>query len=274
MSRGGKLQIKEQKLEALIKELHHVDCWIDFKKLKEIVSYGQIVVPHLEEILQTALKKSSGINITNPPTGTDWFIVVHALYLLAQLRSEDSLDLVLAFLSQEQEILNYWLQDLLIEDIWEVVYFLGQNQLEKLEAFILNQNNNIFSRLAVGTALIQISAHDGSKKDNVARIIKKVLGLEKEDPDFIGLLSCELLDIKDEALRTSILEALEKHDVWPGLVSADEVQLIYKNKNLRAMIPLDIFQRYENFRQYAYFAQTSPFKPQKRKTRQKLANQT
>lgn len=272
MCRGGN-QIKEAKLDALIQELHNYDCWIDFEKLEEIVSYGAEAVPHLEEILRTALEKRAEINLSSPPEDSHWFLVVHALYLLAHLRSEDSLDLVLEFLAQEQEILDYWLHDLLNEDIWEVVYFLGRNQLEKLEACVLNQKINIFSRLAVCTALIQISAHLESKKEAVARIIKKLLGLEKEDPDFIGLVASELLDIKDKTLQTSILEALEKHDVWPGIVSADEVRKLYKSNKVRAREPLDIYKRYEYFRHHAYFAETSPFRPHERKKRRKAEKQ-
>jgi hypothetical protein len=273
MSRGGKVQISEKKLKALTKKLYTVDCWIDFKKLEEIASYGPRAAPYLEEILRTALKKSSEIDLTKPPKDSHWFVVVHALYLLAHLRSEDSLDLVLEFLSQKQEILNYWLKDLLDEDIWEVIYFLGQNHPEKLEAFVLNQNHSVFSRLAVCTALIQISAHRESKKKAVAKIIEKVLAQEKEDPDFIGLLCSELLDIKDETLLSSILAALEKHNVWPGIISADEIRLLYKNNKKRARIPFDIYKRYEYFRQHAYFAQTSPLKPQEISKPPKVQNQ-
>ncbi|MFQ5865258.1 MAG: DUF1186 domain-containing protein [bacterium] len=269
MSRGGN-QIRGQKLGVLIEQLENLDDWGDIRKVEEIASYGPKVVPYLEDILLTALEKSSKISLTNPPKDSDRFIVIHALYLLAHLQPEDSLDLVLQFLSQKQEILNCWLPDLLTEDIWEVVYFLGQNTIEKLEGFVLNQDNNMFSRLAVCTALIQMSANHESKKRAVARIVKKVLELEKEDPDFIGLLVSELLDIKDMTLQASILEALKRHDVWPGIISAEEVQLLYNKKEIRARAPLGIHKRYEYFRQCAHSVQTSPFNPQKRKKRRKV----
>lgn len=274
MKKAREPSSREQKLKELITELHKFDCWIDFKKLKKIVSYGNALVPHLEKILCNVLGNRSKISLQNPPKDAEWFIVIHVLYLLAQLRSENSLDLILEFLSQKVEFLDYWLHDILCEDIWEVIYYLGQNQLNELEAFVLNQNVNVFSRLTVCTALIQMSARHKSKREEVARIFKRVFGLENEDPDFIGLLASELLDIKDESLHSGILNAIEQHNVWPGIISTQEVHLLYKNKKVRTLEVLDIFQRYKCFRQYGHFAQSRPLKPIKMKSSRKLKNQS
>ncbi len=265
---GGDLRIKEQKLQTLIEELKGVDCWIENKTLREITSYDSKVVPHLEDILRNALQKSSSLNLKIPQSSVDWFGVVHAFYLLAHLRSEKSLDLILEFLSQKQEILDYWLHDLLAEDIWDVLYFLGQNQLEKLQSFILNQGNNVFSRLASGTALIQIGLHHRSKKQQVVNIFKKVLVEENDEPDFIGLIASELLDLKEEALRSIIIYALEKNGVWSGIISPEEVNKSYESNFKRKLTPLGLFKRYKQFRQYTCFAQSSSARtPQKVKHR-------
>ncbi|MFQ5707091.1 MAG: DUF1186 domain-containing protein [bacterium] len=272
MQKDEKLKFNEKRLETLIQELYKIDCWIDYEKLRELISCGREAIPYLESILRSTLENRSKIDYTTPPSDKEWFLVIHALYLLAHLRAHESLDLVLEILSQKQEFLDYWLHDLLNDDIWEVVYYLGQPHLKKLEAFVLNQEINLFSRLTVCTALIQISAHNQAKRAAIAAIFTKVLDLENEDPDFIGLLASELLDIKDESLRPQILQALERHGVWPGIVSTEEVQISYKNKKIRKLKPLDIFQRYDFFRQYAYFAQTSPFKPLKQEKRRKLEN--
>lgn len=269
----GAVKNPEFKLPKLIKELHHVDCWIDFNKLQRLLDYGDEAVPELENIVRKALHRRTTQDFTAPPSDMPWYTVLHALYLLAELRSERSLDLVLEFLSQKEEFLDYWLHDLLNDDIWEVVYYLGQNQIDKLEAFVLNQKVSVFARLTVCTALIQIAAHDARKAPRVSAIFKKVLALEKEDPDFIGLLASELLDLKRDELKPAILEALDRHGVWEGIISAEEVEQSYRKRSVRKLNPLDLFERYEFFRQYAYFAQTSPFKPRKA-TRRKLKDQS
>ncbi|MFQ5752328.1 MAG: DUF1186 domain-containing protein, partial [bacterium] len=240
--------------------------------LKEIISYGSKVVPYLEDILRRALQKGVARKLKTPQNNSDWLVVVQAFYLLAHLRAEDSLDLVLEFLSQKQEILDYWLHDLLTDDVWEVIFYLGQNQLNKLQAFVLNPNHNIFARLAICTALVQIGLHIESKKDQVIAIFKKVLDLENEETDFIGLVVSELLDLNEEALRPALLRALEKNDVWSGIISPIEVNRSYASKHARKLNPLDIFERYKLFNQYPCFAKSPAAKtPQKIKLR-KLHN--
>lgn len=257
MNRGGNAGRNQRRLETLLRDLRTADCSIESEKLQEILSFGSLAVPRLEAIIQNVLRKSSKIESNIAPKNTEWFILVHALYLLAHLRSEKSLALVLDFMSQKQQILDYWLHDLLNEDIWEVVYLLGRNQLTTLEEFVLNQENNSFSRLAVCTALVQIALNNTSKQKDVGKIFRKVLKLENEDPDFIGLVVSELMDLLDEGLRPLILNALEENDVWSGIISPEEVNRSYQNKHTRTLAPLDLSERYEYFRQQAYFSKTA-----------------
>lgn len=252
MNRGGNGRSKQRKLEALVKELYVTDCTIEDEKLKAILSHGNLAVSHLSKIITKAIDSKPSTN------GVNQFVVIHAFYLLAQLKAEEVLEAILEFLSQKQETLDSWMHDLLSEDIWEVIYFLGSNQLDKLEAFILNNRNNLFSRLTVATALIQIALHDNSKWKHIAAIFKKTLRLENDDPDFIGLVASELLDLKDESLRPYIIEALQKNTVWSGLLTPDEVNQSYQNHCTRKMTPLNLFERYEYFRQYACFSKASP----------------
>ena len=69
--------------------------------------------------------------------------------LLAHLRAEDTLDIVLEFLALEQRALDYWLHDLLNDDLWEIIYLLGTNQIDELDEFVLNDANNIFYPLKI-----------------------------------------------------------------------------------------------------------------------------
>ncbi|NIR50968.1 DUF1186 domain-containing protein [candidate division KSB1 bacterium] len=273
MRRGGENHSQETKLQDLIHELHKVDSRIDDNTLKEIVAFGSQAVPYLENILRQALQKSSNINVKTPQGDKDWFVVIHALYLLAELRSEDSLGLVLEFLSQKQDVLDYWLHELLDEDVWETLFFLGQNRLDELQTFVLDQSNNVFSRLAVCTALVQIGLHDSSKMSQITEIFKQVLTLKDEDSDFSGLLVSELLDLKDEALKPALLEAIEQNDVWEGIITVEEVNSIYENKRTRKLEPLNIFERYWLFRQYTNFTATSPTELSKKVKKQNFQKQ-
>ena len=251
MKQGGKLNI-----DKIVKKFRLNDKWIDDGQIAEILSFGSQAVPHLERILKDAARKSTGIDL-KIPGNPGWFVPAYSLYLLAHLRSEDSLEAILEFLSQKQETLDYWLHDFLNEDIWEIIYLLGQNQLEKLQVFVLNREHNCFARLAVCTALIQIALNFQAKKRIVSEIFTELLKSENEDSEFIGLLVSELMDLQDEALKPLMLKALEKNFVWSGIISSEEVNSGFQKKRVRRVTPFDLPQRIEHFKQYAYSSTTS-----------------
>ncbi|TDJ02731.1 MAG: DUF1186 domain-containing protein [Caldithrix sp.] len=252
MKQGGKL-----KLDQLIKKFRLNDNWIDQNQIDELLSFGSKVVPHLEKILADVNSQRHRFDVKIPPKNPGWFVPLYSLYLLAHLGSEDSLDTVLEFLSQKQETLDYWLHDFLNEDIWEVTYLLGGNQLEKLQEFVLNKELDCFARLAVCTALIQTALNFQKKKRTVSRIFTELLKSENEDSEFIGLLVSELMDLQDQVLKPLMLKALETNVVWSGIISSGEVNSGFKKKCTRRIVPLDLPQRVEHFKQYAYRSTTS-----------------
>ncbi|MFQ5639164.1 MAG: DUF1186 domain-containing protein [bacterium] len=250
MSMGGAQQSREIKLRKLIGALHEIDSRIDDSQLQDIISSGSQAVPLLEDILRNALEQGSLVSLKTPQRDNDWFAVIHALYLLAELRSHNSLELVLTFLAQKQNVLDYWLHELLDEDVWEVIFAIGHDRLDKLESFVLDQTVNNFSRLSVCTALVQIALHFPEKQSDIIKIFKKVLRLKENDLDFTGLVVSELLDFKQKALIPDLSAALKKNHVWAGIISVDEVNLCYRKGRVRKLKPLNIFERYNLFRQY------------------------
>lgn|GEM_PF-2333882 len=244
-------------LARLIKELHQHDCSISNDSLEKLLSRGPAAVPHLEAIIEARLTERHFLDVSNPPRNTEWFIVVHALYLLAHIGSEKSLDLILEFLGQRQAFLDYWLNDLLDEDLWEVPFLLGRNRLPLLESFLLDEHANPFSRLAVGTALVQIALQFKSKFKSVCQIFEQFLTRRYEDPDFVGLICSELLDLRAAPLKPAILRALRENAIWPGLLTTAQVEQAYEKNHRRVMRPLALADRYQDFRQSAYFAKTA-----------------
>ena len=257
MHTDGDLTRANSGLAGLIAELRGSDFAIDRKKLVEILSYGEQLVPHLEALLREAIEKSPTLDLDSPQEDSDLFAVVHASYLLVQLQAEKSLDLVLELLAQKQAILDYWLHELVQDDIWEVIFHLGQNRLGKLEDFIVNQENNIFSRLAVGTTLVQLAIHFDSKRPPIVAILKKVLALEEEEPDFTGLLVSEILDFREPDLRSDIMRSLRKNEVWSGIITVEEVNRSLQNEKARRLRPLGIFERYQLLRKNPYIGKSA-----------------
>ncbi len=258
MPRGGATRPEDHDVLAMMETLHQVDCRIDDTTIRHILACGDRVIPYLEGILAEAIDKSTSVNVKTPSRDRDWFVAIHALYLLAELRASDSLPLVLRFLAQKQDILDYWLHELLDEDVWEVIYFMGEDRVADLRAFALDQENNVFSRLAVCTALVQIALHHPEKKGEVVATFQELLAREEPDPDFVGLVVNEVLDLKSAELKPAILSALLQNEVWSGIITAEEVEWSYANGHLRKLRPLNIFERYKLFRQYTHFTAPTP----------------
>lgn len=262
MKKGGR-----PNLDQVIKQFRLNDNWIDQNQVDRILSFGSQAIPHLEKIIRDVVGQGNRIDLTIPPKNPGWYVPIYSLYLLAHLRSEDSLDTVLELLSQKQEVLDYWLHDFLTEDIWEVIYLLGGNQLQKLQEFALNKKLNCFARLSVSTALVQIALNFQTKKQTVSEIFTKLLESESEDLEFIGLLISELMDLQDEALKPLMLNALEKNRVWSGIISSEEVISGFRKKRVRKVTPLDLSQRVAYFKQYAYSSTLSSRTSQQAKRR-------
>ena len=270
MKRRRKKTTEQPQLENLVSELRTIDCSIERKKLDQVLSFGQDAVPCLEALIAEALEKTACGGATARPRNTDWFVVVHALYLLAHLGAERSLSLVLKFLGQKQEVLDFWLHDLLNEDIWELPYLLGSNQLGELETFVLHKQNNLYCRLAVCTALVQIALNDAAKQNQIRQIFTHVMELEDEDPDFIGLVVSELMDWQDAALKPLILSLLDRGGIWSGIISADDVQRCYERRHPRKLQPLDLHARYDYFGEHAYFSKGTKEAPERIELRKLL----
>jgi hypothetical protein len=272
MKVNGVERSHDRKLTGLIRELHRNDCTIDFAKIEELLSFGKLAAPHLEAILKDALLQSRKINPDKPPKGTEWFVVVHALCLLAHLKSTQSLEIVLHFLGMEQRFLDYWLQDLLSEELWELIYLLSNGQTEPLHSFLLDRKNNPFSRLSVCTALAQMALAGMMKEEECSAILANVLRQDDEDPDFIGLMVSEISVLRNPALKEVSLQSLRTSDVWPGIISEEEIELLYRSPKPPPRYPLSLWQRYTYFRQTAHFPRSSSMRVVREVKERELSN--
>jgi len=263
MNRGGNDRRTTKELVSLFEAFQAEGGWLDENTLKELLDYGEPLIPKLEQIIEAAIAKSRTMDEKAPAQDSNWIASVQALYLLAHLNARDSFDLVLDFLAQKQEKLHHWLPDIVSDDVWEVLYLLGQEQVEKLHQFVLDTKANEFSRLSACTALIQIALNNPSKKERIAQIFSELLA-KKQDPDFVGMVIAELMDLKETSLQPVILDALQRHRVWSGIISAEEVKTCYRNKRVRKLTPLDIFERIRHFKQISHYTSSPSRLPRQR----------
>jgi len=242
----------DKELPQKIEKLKSIDCHINDHELADILSRGDMIVQPLEDTLIEAT--NNNFESVAAKRDTQWFQILHALCLLGHLKSEKSLEVVLRFLAQDEKYLKDWVYDLLDEDLWEFIFQLGQNRLDELEYFLLHPGNNSNTKLAVITALVQIGLHFPDKKLRVNTILVRVLQEVNEDPDFIGLTVAELMDYQEPMLKPIILKALDENNVLPEIISAEEVNHLYRLNKKRKIRPATIYDRYAFYRQLPYFS--------------------
>ena len=136
----------------------------------------------------------------------------HALYLLMELKATESLPAVLELFRQPEELLELWLGDLLSENIWQVVYAIGQTQLPVLEIFLKEPNNYTYGRTAVSTAISQLALHQPTRRQEVVEVYERLLHFYFENQDnqaltewdFITLITSDVVDFNGIELTSLI----------------------------------------------------------------------
>ncbi len=134
--------------------------------------------------------------------------VLHALWLLADLKAEEALPDVFDLLRQEQPFLEWWFGDLLTESLWEVVYHLGDRSLDQLKTFVMEGGTYPFARTVPGDAVEQIALHQPERRDEAIEwfgsLYEYFLNLEADDPamdrDAISVLAANAIHFKGESL--------------------------------------------------------------------------
>ena len=208
-----------------INNLYKYGLAIPHEKLREIISLNRAtVIADLEKVLQDAVDRyqyfiKSGIQ---EESGN---FPLHAICLLAELKSENSLPAVLSFLENNKEVLEFWLGDHLTATIWMPVYLLSQNKSGLLKQFLLKPGIDTYSKSAVSKVLGQIAIHDPQKRNEIATIYEEVLTvflnakLEDNviDSDFLGLAIGDIIGCGFTELLPLIKELFNKGYVSIGI---------------------------------------------------------
>jgi len=257
----------------IVARLYEIDCFIEEEALKEILSLGEAVVPDLELILRSFIDDPDLLE------GQDgWeFAHLHAFFLLAELRSERSLPLILEFLAQDEDFLESALSDMLTEDLWEVVCKCGVNSLDDLEQFVLNPAHYEYARTTVLSALAQIGLHFPEKRDEAVDVFRHAFFYYSDGKIGAPRLGQDAFDhrLDTESLSWVIFDAscLGATELTEDVRSAFEEDLVdrwmmddpaeFGKAEERKFTT--IFEKYDSMRRDYAFAKESPHNPERRK---------
>jgi hypothetical protein len=141
----------------------------------------------LEEVLRDGIRR---YGFYRPRKKTNAWTMLLAMILLAEIQSEQSLDLILEFLSQSEEFVDFWIGEALTEDVWEILYWTGRNQMHKVMAFACDEANFYYARRAVPVMLAQWALHEPEKRPIVVEYFRQLF--EKTNPVGISCTDAQL----------------------------------------------------------------------------------
>ncbi|WP_294233224.1 DUF1186 domain-containing protein [uncultured Chryseobacterium sp.] len=113
--------------------------------------------------------------------GTDFPFPIHVLLLLRELKAEEALEDILDFISNDEDFLEFWLDDFLSEYLWEVIFVLSENKRETLKDFLLKPGIYSFSKGAVLSAMVQASFKEADIPDMWNYCLSVYINAKEED---------------------------------------------------------------------------------------------
>ena len=168
---------------------------------------------------------------------------MHALFLLMELRSKESLEVVLAFLANDDELIHFWMGDLFTEELWMVVAWCTVEDLEPHAKFILNDDINIYSRMVLASALCQLAINKLLPEETVidwhCQVFEHFLlhrtDLDIQDEDLIADLVCNCADMKAKKLIPIIRRLYDESLVSIGYAGTfDEIMNHFMSDDVRS----------------------------------------
>lgn len=148
--------------------------------------------------------------------------VMHALFMLKELKAEEALGDILKLLRQDEEFLDFWFGDIITEYMWMIIFATGMNRLEELKEFVIEEgNNNLFARGSVSSAVCQLALYYPELSEQIISWYDDVFRIfinEKEndkpvDAELIGLMICDAIELKSSRLEPVITELFENEIV-------------------------------------------------------------
>ncbi len=190
--------------------------------------------------------------------------IMHALYLLTQLRSEKGLDAVLEIMRQNGNFADYHLGDLAPEVIHPALYACGLNNIAAIEAYLDEPGLDSYLRQQAFDALAMIAFIHPERREEIIDVFRRLLKamvtrLPKQeacDGQLAGFLMCNLIDLEAKELIPEIKAVFDTDCVDKSITGdcndvVSEIQngCRYNDKDKYAFP--DIYKQYEHLKSFS-----------------------
>ncbi len=203
-------------LHQEIEWLYNHDLTIAEEKLEAILELSrESLIKDLEMVLQDSIIRFN--YFLNSYGEGNWVeekmnFLIHAIYLLGELKATESIQIIFDVLSQSPAYLDLYFGDFKTSMFWEPLYKLIGHDLELAMPFMLRPGVDAFARSNISDMMLQIALHHPERCDEVInwydRLFDAFLNLDPEDniidSELNGLVICEILDLKAVELLPKI----------------------------------------------------------------------
>jgi hypothetical protein len=222
----------------LIRELYRQDMRIDHEIIRQILALPrETLIEDLHNVIYDSMARFAWFNGETEWNERTHNFILHALFLLTEMKAENSLQVVLDILRQDEEYIDYWFSDFLTEGIWESIYTLGFNKLDELFSFLKEPDRYCYCRTEISTALSQIALHHPERRveviDRYREMLLFFLNHQEDDrlidSEFIGFIIAHILDIEGIELIPEIDEIYTNKLANPGI--AGDLDVVIRELN-------------------------------------------
>ncbi len=234
-------------------EIHHLyenDLLIDHEILRQIIALPRkTLIQDLELILEST---SLDLDIYEDESEKTSF-VLHALFLLNHLNSNESLPKIIQFFEKhsDKDNIEFWLSDHKTETLWNVFFNLGLSNLDAVKNALFSEIE-IFTKMGITNGIIQAVLHEKIDKQIVEPIFKELLtyfnstSVELLDSDFVACVCSDVVEIKLESLYSIVKELYDRDIPNYGFNGSYENLMLEQNSNHIRKPYIDIFELYEH----------------------------
>jgi tetratricopeptide (TPR) repeat protein len=204
-----------------VAQLYQYGLEIPREVLEEITALPRTsLIADLEKLLDDAQNRYGYFSKQKYHEHTHTF-VLHALFLLKEVKAVESLPKILSFLENDGEFLDLWIGDHKTETLWMCLYALGFESTALLKEFLLRPGLDTYIKTAASEALCQMVLHHPEKRQEVLAIYDEVFthfssaSLDDNliDSEFLGLAIGDAADCKLHELLPIVKELYDKQYV-------------------------------------------------------------
>jgi len=216
------------------------------------------LIPDLEKILYDSIERFEYFYekyLNGEILYEELEFVHHALFLLSELKSIESIDSVLNILRQDEKYYKLYFNDLLTEITWEPFYKISQNRLDKLKIFMFEPGGYTYAKSVIPDVVEQVALYQdrgeevkGWFNDVFEFYLNSSLEDNVIDSDVIAFMITSVADIQIKELLPVIKKLFDKQIVSLnicGNYNEIEKYILKKSTYDHKREILTIFDRYK-----------------------------